>query len=235
MLTRTFYKLLERTGENANFLQFSNIATAYQYERVYKALPPLSGKALDWGCGNGHFSRYLVELGIETVGYSLEGRPDIRSNLFSFVHGTHPTQLPFDDCEFDIVFSIGVLEHVWEFGGNDADSVSEIKRVLKPGGTFFCAHLPNKYGWIEPTAKALGLVEHFHKKKYTYKDIQNLLDGFRIQTIGRYNFLPRNQLAKLRPGPVVGSLINIADRMLSSIFPMLNQNYYFIATRRASR
>ena len=47
----------------------------------------------------------------------------------------HEYNLPYDDNAFDIVLSVGVLEHV----PNDVASMAEIRRVLKPGGLFFPA------------------------------------------------------------------------------------------------
>jgi SAM-dependent methyltransferase len=51
--------------------------------------------------------------------------------------------LPYDDHTFDLVYSDWVLEHI-----DDVDGfVSEVSRVLKPGG-WFCARTPNKWGYI---------------------------------------------------------------------------------------
>jgi SAM-dependent methyltransferase len=51
--------------------------------------------------------------------------------------------LPFDDAMFDMVISDWVIEHI----DNVEVFVSEVGRVLKPGG-WFCARTPNKWGYI---------------------------------------------------------------------------------------
>lgn len=58
--------------------------------------------------------------GYITADLNLEG-VDVKANL---------TQLPFKNAEFDLVFASHVLEHIRE----DLQALSEIRRVLKPGG-----------------------------------------------------------------------------------------------------
>lgn len=58
--------------------------------------------------------------------------------------------LPYEDATFDLVYSDWVIEHI-----ADVDSfVSEVGRVLKPGG-WFCARTPNKWGYIGLGARAV--------------------------------------------------------------------------------
>lgn len=56
--------------------------------------------------------------------------------------------LPFADAQFDLIFSDWVLEHI----ENVDRFVSEVYRVLKPGG-WFCARTPNKWGYIALAAR----------------------------------------------------------------------------------
>lgn len=227
-------------------MQFSCLATAYQYEPVYELVSryDLGDEVLDWGCGNGHFSRYLTTRGIRTVGFSFDDAPPGLAGepLFSHVKGvtSEPVALPFESGRFSTVFSIGVLEHVWETGGNDLASMREIHRVLRPSGRFICVHLPNADGWIEPTARKLGLIEHFHEMKYDEARIADLCkrSGFALLETGKYNFLPRNQLYKL---PTLLSdtsagvaLINAVDRALGAIAPRYLQNFFFVAQKPAT-
>ena len=54
----------------------------------------------------------------------------IRSLVETDVHLVEETKLPFGDREFDVVVVADMVEHV----GNEAAFVSEVARVLKPGG-----------------------------------------------------------------------------------------------------
>ena len=91
------------------------------------------------------------------------------------------TRLPFTDESFDAVFSIGVLEHVRETGGDEVDSLKEIKRVLKKDGYFICTHLPNKFSWIEFLTSFMKS-KHHHEYKYSKSDIKRIveLSGFNL-------------------------------------------------------
>lgn len=57
------------------------------------------------------------------------------------------TRLPFDDGSFDRVITSEVLEHIQ----NDVGAISELVRVLRPGGTFACTvptWYPEKINWL---------------------------------------------------------------------------------------
>lgn len=95
-------------------------------------------KALDAGCGGGRYSMALKELGCEHV-----TGLDVSHKSVSFARSMSPfsedevcfqqgsvLSLPFEDCSFDFVFSNGVLHHTT----NPGKGLSEIYRVLKPGG-----------------------------------------------------------------------------------------------------
>jgi hypothetical protein len=135
------------------------------------------------------------------------------------------------------VFSLGVLEHVHETGGDERASLLEIQRVLVPGGLFLCFHLPNRLGWIEPAARLARLAGHVHGRKYGRRDITALLvrAGLELVEAGRYNFLPRNRLARLpsalKQSQTVVRLFNLLDDSLALLLPMLCQNWYFVAQR----
>lgn len=83
-------------------------------------------RVLDWGCGDGHFTRFLLEAGYTVTAYSLQHEPFVLQNLpealrrrYAYVQGDRrvPTALPFGNSRFDVAVSIGVLEHVREEGG----------------------------------------------------------------------------------------------------------------------
>jgi SAM-dependent methyltransferase len=192
------------------FYQFSTLTALCQYERLFNYVERISEKylrVLDWGCGNGWFSYYLLQRGFVNVtsyGYGWDSIDPTQRLVPSlhYVNGesyalSNPSELPFKKDSFDLAFSIGVLEHVHETGGDQAMSMMEINRILGDGGRFFCYHLPNRFTWIE-FLKGLFVADkskHFlHTKKFGKAEIETLAleAGFRMNRIKRYNFLPNN-------------------------------------------
>ena len=57
---------------------FGNCVSAGQYRIVYEAALshlPDGAKVLDWGCGNGHFSYFLMRMGFRVTGFSFLDYP----------------------------------------------------------------------------------------------------------------------------------------------------------------
>lgn len=94
---------------------------------------------LDYGCGNGEFSKMLANHGARVYGIDISANLVERARVSTtgmglngsspqfFVGDAHYT--PFDDASFDYVFGNGILHHL------DLDKAyAEIARVLKPGG-----------------------------------------------------------------------------------------------------
>lgn len=242
----------ETAGAASPFYQYATLFGELQY-----ALPrrktlawlardaPAHPEALDWGCGNGHWSWFLTGLGIRTTGFAFEDSlaACLSEREFRFVAGnaSEPTQLPFEDARFDAVFSIGVLEHVHETGGDQLASLMEIRRILKPGGHFFCFHLPNRFGVSEVLVRALRPWKEFaghkpHSRTFRPKDIRSLTahSGLHLEEQGAYNLLPRNMaaekgvLAQSRRGTLA---LDTADRVLARLLPVVCNQLYFIACR----
>lgn len=96
-------------------------------------------KVLDVGSGGGFTCEYLCKQGAHVTGVerSLQSvrvaqKHAIDSGLdINYLHGTGEV-LPLDSEQFDVVTCLDVLEHVEDVG----QVISEIQRVLKPGGRF---------------------------------------------------------------------------------------------------
>ncbi len=102
-------------------------------------IDPRSTAALDVGCGGGFLTEEIARLGFDTTGvdpsarsvraaadHARESGLDIR-----YVTGAGES-LPFEDRSFGAVFCCDVLEHVRDL----PKVITEISRVLKPGGVF---------------------------------------------------------------------------------------------------
>lgn len=92
---------------------------------------------LDVGCGNGYvLEKYAIEganahgVDITPMSIRLCEERFKYSNLTGSFQVANAEELPFPDNYFDCVCSMGVLHHV----PNTEKAVSEIYRVLKPGG-----------------------------------------------------------------------------------------------------
>jgi SAM-dependent methyltransferase len=111
-----------------------------EWEEVRKLLGSARGKALDVGAGRGIASYALAREGfsvtaLEPDSSRLVGAGAIRSlaeesALPITVVQEFSEHLPFDDCQFDIVFARAVLHHT----SNLHSACREFFRVLKPGG-----------------------------------------------------------------------------------------------------
>jgi len=165
---------------------------------------------LDWGCGWGQVSALLHERGLDVASFDFrpEAGEDGRRRLTRYpeieawIAAHDPVRLPYADGEFDAVLSCGVLEHVAE---PDA-SLEEIRRVLRPGGTFYVFKLPNRFSYLEAIARRVGLYYHgadVHDRVYTKRTALALLGrhGFAVRELRRTNLLPLTL-----PGPVAGRL-----------------------------
>ncbi len=141
-------------------------------------------RALDVGCGDGRFSAVLAEAGAQVIG------ADVAQAALDRATAHHPgldfrliaidEPLPFDDCQFDLVWASEVVEHV----SDTARWMSEVRRVLAPGGRLLLTtpshgRVRVALGGIERFSEPLG--DHLHL--YTRRSLRSLLDEFGFQQV----------------------------------------------------
>jgi ubiquinone/menaquinone biosynthesis C-methylase UbiE len=105
----------------------------------------VEGRWLDFGCGDGGYTRALLDAGASSVdGVDIEAdriEQAISRNLtnvtFNRLSNSH---LPFADASFDGAFVNEVLEHV----DNEQVALSEIRRVLRASG-YIVVISPNRW------------------------------------------------------------------------------------------
>lgn len=130
---------------------------------------------LDIGFGDGHGSNYLAEVAREVTGIDCEEEnveparnKYKKDNLkFKFMSGT---ELSFQDETFDIVCSFQVIEHIKE--ALLLNYLSEISRVLKPGGVYYVSTL-NKEVSMKPGQPYNK--NPYHEKEFNAVEFQELL------------------------------------------------------------
>jgi SAM-dependent methyltransferase len=138
--------------------------------------PLLRGRILDVGCGDGITDLSIAlrsgckELvGVDPFrGYEKLAKviaenhlpPDAMPPNLRFMPES-ANSLPFADDSFDVVISWGSLEHI---AGGYAQALSEIRRVLRPGGLFF-VHPGLYFSHFGHHLGEFSSEPHFHLKK----------------------------------------------------------------------
>jgi len=103
-------------------------ATLFRY--VLRYLEPSAGeRILDAGCGRGFYVKALERYTDGTVGVDISGE-SIATAVSDSVETGDVTNLRFADATFDKVLSLHTIEHIPDL----QRFISEIGRVLKPGG-----------------------------------------------------------------------------------------------------
>ncbi len=119
--------------------------------------PQTGERVLDVGCAAGAVTHFLSTFGCEAVGIdaerlAIERARELFPNLEFVV--ADAADLPFEDASFDKAVAADFVEHVED--GTFRRVLSELRRVLRPGGTF-SIYTPNPRHLIE-RLKARNLI-----------------------------------------------------------------------------
>jgi SAM-dependent methyltransferase len=159
-------------------------------------------RVLDLGFGNGAFTAELAAAGAQTVGV------EVAEAALHRARADHPEldlrlapidgPLALEDCSFDLVWASEVIEHV----ADTARWLSEVRRVLAPGGRLLLttphhARLAIAAHGLERYADPLG--DHLHL--YTRRSLAGLLDQFgfssvQVRMVGGVPLLRRSLIAR---------------------------------------
>lgn len=106
-------------------------------------------RLLEIGCGAGGIAHYFAthpQLPCEVTAVDVQDNRQVLDGYrFVAVQGV---TLPFSDARFDAVISNHVIEHVGDASAQ-LGHLSEIRRVLRPGGVGYLA-VPNRWMLVEP-------------------------------------------------------------------------------------
>lgn len=188
-----------------------------QIEKLAKLIPR-NAVVLDLGCGWGFVATMLASLRGDLEIYSVDLRSrgcwrEFKKYEVKYQVG-NGTSLHFRDRIFDAVVAFGVLEHVED----KVRFLSEVKRTLKDGGTFFIFDFPNKHSLNEFMAKSLGLWSH--ECKLTLKEIEKMLceNGFRVIN-SKIQFLIPAQIDRV--SKLLGKIFNCSYFVIQKIDNLL--------------
>jgi 2-polyprenyl-3-methyl-5-hydroxy-6-metoxy-1,4-benzoquinol methylase len=146
-------------------------------------------RALDVGCGEGHFAAALTRACVEVVAIdvaaeplrrALERHPDLDARLVE-----SEASLPLEDSSFDIVWAGETIEHV----ADTSQWLSELRRVLRSGGVLLLSTPDHGPLWRLRLALSRGAFEaHFdprsdHLRFYTRPALATLLGDFGFEDV----------------------------------------------------
>jgi SAM-dependent methyltransferase len=164
--------------------------------RILSRILP-GGSALDHGAGSGRHSVLLKSFGfnVSACDYSFKSIqaireliPEANTNLITTL------ELPYDDSIFDLVVSWGVLHYN---SLEDASKiVSEIKRILKPGGYFVGTVRSSQDTHLKANQGVIGMedLSGAKVKLYSLDDVKLLLQDFISKEFG---YMERTPIGKL--------------------------------------
>lgn len=112
---------------------------------------------LDYGAGRGNVS-YMNFREFATFVAGIDPASEVFENPFLHEAKVLPLpsgKIPYDDNSFDFIFSDNVMEHVQD----PVTVFEEIRRVLKPGGTFI-AKTPNQRHYMPMIARTTPIWFH---------------------------------------------------------------------------
>ncbi|NEQ45390.1 MAG: class I SAM-dependent methyltransferase [Leptolyngbya sp. SIOISBB] len=211
----------------------------------------LSGKCLEVGCGRGSISSHFAEHGYScTLLDSSQSVLETAKHIFTnngheavFVHGD-ANELAIADETFDIVVSIGLLEHFEDIN----KPIREQVRILKPGGRFFGYIVPERtdniqqnFHWLNRILSELSKLANSEEKIRAKQPIYRsdfgsprYLEAIKdlpvnnVETFGMYP-LPMISHSpdfpfSLMPPPLELALTKIFDLSLYVRYSLLKQN-----------
>jgi len=120
-----------------------------RFEDTLRERIPTDSLVLDAGCGSGRIFRYELAPGCRVVGVDIGQELRDNPNVADRVRGD-VQRLPFADASFDAVLSSHVMEHL----PRPDEALTEVARVLKPGGRFLLL-TPNRFHYVPLVASLM--------------------------------------------------------------------------------
>jgi ubiquinone/menaquinone biosynthesis C-methylase UbiE len=198
-----------KRGDPDHQIQFAFQNHWRVFKNVMKGIP--SGKALEVGCGRGSMGAFFAEAGLETT--LLDTSPSAlqiaranfqNDNLEAEYICGDALELPFDDDQFDVIVSIGLLEHFEDI----ETAVKEQVRVIKKGGYFLGYVVPERSISVQKLGSPVNFILKLfqtglfgkkghlplkfpiYRNEYASQNYLNILDGLNVTESGAFGMFP---------------------------------------------
>lgn len=170
-----------------------------RFRNVGKLIEPTGGKILDIGSADGTFTRVILGrsradlvVGIDILPASISyAKKRFAKNKKLKFKVADAENLPFKKEEFDAVFALEVLEHVFE----PKTVLVEIKRVLKKNGyVVFLVPTENllfKFIWFFWVRTRGKIWQGTHVQKFDHENLEKLIENLSFEIVANKSFLIR--------------------------------------------
>jgi len=158
---------------------YPNLLSRWLLDNVFKN----AGKILDFGCGRGDYLESFDLLSFEPYGVDISPSVDNISNHTIRRMDMENDELPFEEGEFDFVFSKSVIEHL-----NDPHFfLKGIHKALKSGGKAVIMTPSWSHTYWGPF-----YIDHTHVSPYTRFSLKTVLEmsGFKNVKVIYFYQLP---------------------------------------------
>jgi SAM-dependent methyltransferase len=195
----------ERTvpGVPAENYWFRRHEAAYEFAAGF-----VTGRdVLEVGCGEGYGTALLATSARRVLGVDYDAATVAHAAATyrrpHFVRG-NLAALPVADAAVDVVESLQVVEHVWDYG----EYVRECRRVLRPDGVLILT-TPNRLTFSPGLDRP---VNPFHTKEFTACELTGLLEhqGFVVTRVLGLHAGPRLRILDDRYGSFVDAQLAVA-------------------------
>ncbi|MGC9194282.1 MAG: class I SAM-dependent methyltransferase [Syntrophobacteraceae bacterium] len=152
-----------------------------------------AGAILEIGCGRGAGATIISEEFSPAFLCATDLDPMMMKRALRYTRGRNGQSisfcaadglyLPLKDCAFDAVFGFGVLHHIPDWQG----ALTEIGRVLKPGGIYFLEEL---YPTLYQNFITKHILLHPEQNRFGSVDLQKALEstGFLVRAVLEVKF-----------------------------------------------
>lgn len=151
--------------------RYRGLGLRYHQRVIEGLISDAHGRILDLGCGTGIIHELYPELKVHGL--------DISLDMLSHNQGTwtlgSAMEIPFPDRSFDYVVCRSLLHHL----PDAKKGMSEIKRVLKPGGGFACWE--TNAGWLaEKVRHHTQHGDRFSEYHHSFNNLPELIEDYLI-------------------------------------------------------